>query len=316
MTIPSLAPWKIGFLVLMVLGLVAAVYHLTSERYANAVLAAGAAILGTVMLLTDRSVPEPQPERVREPRAVTRPETSSAARARRQRWLSGGVIAGFVATIVMSVMLVIAYLITGSLGSETGSQLDRWFWGLAHNRLTDGIYDVPIAAFSVNLLAGLGWAIVYARFAEARLSGPGWRRGMVFSLIPWLLSLVVFFPLVGAGFFGANLNAGPLPAIGNLILHLVYGTVLGAMFAIPDVSTASSATDRRSAHLENTGVAIGLVAGLTSGIVIGAIISAIIGASVNDALNITLAGGGFGTVAGALIGPFMGLDWGARHEAS
>lgn len=316
MTLPRLTVWNVVFLVVMALGFAAAAYHVASERYANGIIAAGAALLGLVVLLTDTSSPAPAPQRSPEPRGRPSLGPGGAAEAERELWLSGGIIAGFAATIVMSMALVLAYLITGSIGSETGGRIDRWFWGLANNRLTDGIYDVPLAAFSINLLAGLGWALVYTRFAESRLRGPGWWRGMVFSLLPWVLSLVVFFPLIGAGFLGMDLNAGPLPAIGNLILHLVYGATLGTVFAVPDVSRASTAAGARTAKAENDGAAIGLVAGLTGGLAIGAVLAAVFATDVNAGLNITLAAGGFGTVAGALIGPFLGLDWGARHEPS
>jgi hypothetical protein len=307
--------WNVVFLGIMVLGLAAAVYHVVSERYANGAIAAGAALLGLVVLLTEKA-PAPGARPVPEGRRRSMPSLGpgGAGETERELWLSGGIIAGFAATIVMSMALVIAYVITGAIGSETGGRVDRWFWGLANNRLTDGIYDVPLAAFSINLLAGLGWALVYARFAESRLRGPGWWRGMAFSLAPWALSLVVFFPLVGAGFLGMGLNAGPLPAIGNLLLHLIYGASLGGIFAVPDVSSSSTRAGAQAARAENNGAAIGLVAGLSGGLAVGAILAAIFATDVNSGLNITLAAGGFGTVAGALIGPFLGLDWGSRHE--
>lgn len=320
MTMPRMTAWNVVFLVFMALGLAAAAYHFASERYANGIIAAGAALLGLVVLLSDKAVsnaaPAPEPELDDQRRSMPSLGPGGVAEAERELWLSGGIIAGFAATIVMSMALVISYLITGSLGSETGNQVDRWFWGLANNRLTDGIYDVPLAAFSINLLAGLGWALVYTRFAESRLRGPGWWRGMVFSLLPWALSLIVFFPLIGAGFLGLGLNAGPLPAIGNLILHLIFGATLGAVFAVPDVSVAGTSAGARTAKAENVGTAIGLVAGLTGGLAVGAVLAAIFATDGNSGLNITLAAGGFGTVAGALIGPFLGLDWGSRHETS
>ena len=76
---------------------------------------------------------------------------------------------------------------------------------------------------------------------------------MLFSIIPWFLSLVVFFPIVGAGFFGADLDAGPLPAIGNLILHLIYGAVLGSMYTVPDRSLADSERTTDEWHDDRVG---------------------------------------------------------------
>jgi len=230
----------------------------------------------------------------------------------RDRWLNGSILAGFVATIVMSLLLVIAYAMTGFIGDENGSQLSRWFWNLSNNELTEGIWDIPIAAFSINLLAGLAWALVYGGIAERRLSGPGWLRGMLFSLAPWLLSLVVFFPAIGGGFLGSELGAGPLPALGNLVLHLIYGAILGGVFAIPEIS--ANRLDTRTARSQNDGTAVGLVAGLTAGLVIGAIVAAIVASDVTDGLNITLTGGGIGILLGGLLGSFAGVDAGTRRE--
>ena len=50
-----LTTWDLGFLILMMLGIAAAVYHATHGRYANALMAIGAVILGTIVLLTDQT---------------------------------------------------------------------------------------------------------------------------------------------------------------------------------------------------------------------------------------------------------------------
>ncbi|HYI14944.1 MAG TPA: hypothetical protein VEX37_06115, partial [Thermomicrobiales bacterium] len=130
--------------------------------------------------------------------------------------------------------------------------------------------------------------------------------------VPWLLSLVVFFPAVGGGLFGSDLGAGPLPAIGNLVLHLIFGAILGAVFAIPEVST--DALDSRAARSQNDGTAIGLVVGLTVGLVVGATVAALAASDVNDGVNITLACGGVGILVGGLVGSFAGVDFGTRRE--
>ncbi len=123
---------------------------------------------------------------------------------------------------------------------------------------------------------------------------------------------VVFFPAVGGGFFGIDLDAGPLPALGNLLLHLIYGAILGTVFAIPEVS--SDAIDTRAARSQNDGTAIGLVVGLTVGLVLGATAAAIAASDVTDGINITLSGGGIGILIGGLVGSFAGVDFGTRRE--
>lgn len=70
----------------------------------------------------------------------------------------------------------------------------------------------------------------------------------MFSLIPWAFSLVVFLPLVGGGFLGLGLGAGPLPILGNLLLHAVYGVTLGSVLGLEDVApdVSSSRADGAS----------------------------------------------------------------------
>ena len=314
MTRSRLAGWNLVFLAIMLIGYAAAIYHATSDRWGNAIIAAAASTIGTIVVLLwqQQEVAEARAPR-RGPRQVMHDVMSrEQVEPERNRWLSGSIVAGFVATIVMSLLLVMAYAITGYIGAEDGSQLSQWFWHLSHNELTEGTLDIPIAAFSVNLLAGLAWALVYGGVVERRMAGPGWLRGMLFALVPWLLSLVVFFPAVGGGFFGMDLDAGPLPAIGNLFLHLIFGAILGAVFAIPEVST--DAIDTRAARTQNDGTAIGLVVGLTVGLVIGATVAALAASDITDGINMTLGGGGIGVLIGGLVGSFAGVDFGTRRE--
>jgi hypothetical protein len=55
-------------------------------------------------------------------------------------------------------------------------------------------------------------------------------RGAAYAMAPLLVSLFVLLPLVGAGPAGADLDSGPVPAIGETIRHLVYGLILGTVY--------------------------------------------------------------------------------------
>jgi predicted ribosomally synthesized peptide with SipW-like signal peptide len=314
MTRSRFTGWNLAFLAIMLIGYAAAIDHASSDRWGNAIMAAAASTVGTIVILLWQ---QPEAEEAREPRrspraAVHDMMSRERGEPERRHWLSGSIVAGFAATIVMSLLLLIAYAFTGFLGAEDGSQVSQWFYNLRNNDLAEGALDIPIAAFSINLLAGLAWALVYGGIVERRMSGPGWLRGMLFSLVPWLLSLVAFFPAVGGGLFGMDLDAGPLPAIGNLVLHLIFGAILGAVYAIPEVS--SDALDTRAARSQKDGTAIGLVVGLTVGLVAGATIAAFTASDVTDGVNITLAGGGIGVLVGGLVGSFAGVGLGTRHE--
>jgi hypothetical protein len=308
--------WTITFYILMGVGLVAATYHFASGRYANGAIAVSAVIVG--LLIQREIVALPQ---VAAPSRASRSESGPVGRwegspANRTNWLSNSVIAGFPATVVMTMVFIGGYLFSGAFAQESGNLIGRWFWGLTHNTLTDSAYDIPIGAYSLNLLAGLVWAGVYGYLVEPRLSGPGWRKGMLFSIIPWILSLVVFFPIVGAGFFGADLGAGPLPAIGNLISHLVFGAVLGSIYAVPDESAVDAAASGGwETQAQNRGMVIGLAGGLVIGMIVGSALGLVVLPEGVSEIEMLLAGAAVGTMIGAIAGPLFGLSAGSRDQA-
>jgi hypothetical protein len=144
------------------------------------------------------------------------------------------------------------------------------------------------------------------------LRGPSWWRGTIFALIPWLLSLIVFLPLMGGGLLGMDIGAGPLPIIGNLILHLIYGAVLGVTYAeAAEDWLDDTDVDRGNAAAAERGAAVGLIAGLVPGMVIGwEIAPAFDGLASRPASAIGVAF--IGAALGLAIGSFVGM--GRPHE--
>jgi hypothetical protein len=156
---------------------------------------------------------------------------------------------------------------------------------------------------------GLGVGLVF----ETRLTGPGWQRGVLFALIPWLFSLVVFLPLVGGGLLGLSLGAGPLPMLGNLILHVVYGAALGAIYGAVDSMEERSVTpdseDVLSASRSMIGAARGILVGLVVGIGVGLLTALVPQLTGSHALGMNplalglamaLIGASFGALVGSL----------------
>ncbi len=229
------------------------------------------------------------------------------AEARREDWLQDGVLSGFIATFAMTVVLAIAYGLTRAVGDENGGRVARWFWALGHNPVTERTTDGAVLAISLNLLMGLVLALVYARLVEPILGGPGWRKGVLFSLIPWILSIVAFLPLMGGGFLGTEIGAGPLPILGNLILHLIYGAILGAVYAEAiESGLGDDPVDRANAAAAERGAALGIGVGLVVGIVAGWLLGPQLeGAGGRTA--VTLAGALIGGASGLAAGSFLGM---------
>lgn len=128
-----------------------------------------------------------------------------------------GVWAGFVATVVLSILMIIKHamgvmpeldpinMITKMLGAST-----------------------PIVGWIMHFIIGsIMWGIAFA-LTSRLFPGPFWVKGMLFAVVPWLIMMVAMMPLAGAGFFGMQLGmAAPLM---TLMLHLVFGAVLGAVY--------------------------------------------------------------------------------------
>lgn len=297
------------YLILIAIGAAVALYYIIDGHAMNGVLVLGGILIGTFVLFSAREDSQPIDRR-----------RDSVARGRaagdERPWLRAGVIAGFAATIVMTIVLVLGYVMADAFATEGGSTFADWLYGLTHNQLTDNTFELPLAAYSTNLLAGVIWALIYAALFERRLNGPGWWRGVQFSLLPWILSLVVFFPVMGVGFFGSELGAGPLPVIGNLILHLAYGAALGLVYAFAVTPDTGRARDRLAGGWIDQGLAIGLAAGLMFGLIFGALAGLFIDDSTYSSTEVILAGAISGVFGGAIIGPLVGLELGSSAGAT
>ena len=77
---------------------------------------------------------------------------------------------------------------------------------------------------------------VYAAFLIDRLPFDGWKRGMIYSLIPWALMNFIAMPMIGMEVFADGIIA----FLGSVIPHLAYGGVIGAIY------TGEASTDSAS----------------------------------------------------------------------
>jgi hypothetical protein len=229
-------------------------------------------------------------------------------------WLARAVLAGFVATVLMSLVLAVAIGTAGLLGSASPQApiVLHWIWGLAHNAVTQQAKTAVPVVVLVHFVCGVAWAIVYARLVAPSLRGPGWRRGLAFAPVPGILSLVVFLPAVGGGILGLGLGAGPLPLLGNLLLHLIYGATLGHLYG--DRSHRLLVARGEAATLEDAKILARTERAIAAGIVVGFVaggLSGWVGGNVvvpdTSALVALLVWALVGSAVGALGGSIVGL---------
>jgi hypothetical protein len=185
-------------------------------------------------------------------------------------------LAGFVASVAMVMAFAAAFVAAVVLGGLPVPLLATWFRGLTSNALIDVAQPNLYAATAIFFVGGVIWALLYGLVFEPRLSGPAWKRGVKFAMVPWLFSLIVFLPVIGGGFLGLGLGAGPLPVVGNLILHVVYGAVLGTVWGsaesfLDEPMLTRPGEDLQASRISELGAARGLGIGLALGIIVGVI---------------------------------------------
>ena len=234
--------------------------------------------------------------------------TSRTSGGWRSDWIRSSIIAGFIATFAMTATLTGGWLFANVVGDPDGGQLARWIHNLSENRIVDRVGDAFVIGLALNLLVGMAWALLYARFVEPRLAASGIVSGMLFAMIPFVLSVSVLFPMMNAGFLGSELGAGPLPFLGNLALHLLYGAVLGFVFAIEgERGIANRANERRANATAELGAAYGVVIGSIVGAIGGWLVAPTM-ENLADRPVIGLAGVLVGAAIGTLIGSFLGMQ--------
>ena len=130
--------------------------------------------------------------------------------------LPRAILAGLVATAVMTIMTMMAALM--------GVKMDI-------PAMLSGFMQMPIfVGWIAHFMIGTTLGVIYAVFFASRLPGSPWVRGAVYGLFPFLLAQVAVMPMMGMGLFTANAPNQMMLVMGSLIGHLVYGAVLGGVY--------------------------------------------------------------------------------------
>ncbi|MEO8249804.1 MAG: DUF6789 family protein [Burkholderiales bacterium] len=130
-----------------------------------------------------------------------------------------GMAAGLIATVVLSILMIvktmmgfmpaldIPSMIAGMMGMS-GNTLVGWF---IHFMIGIVLYGVAIAVLDSRLPGNSSVA-----------------HGITIGVIGWLGMMLTLMPMAGAGLFG--MSFGPMAPAMTLVLHLIFGAVLGWYF--------------------------------------------------------------------------------------
>ncbi len=130
-----------------------------------------------------------------------------------------GMIAGLVATLVLTALTVL----NSTMNLMPQIHLIGWLTSL-------GTLSRPAAWMDHFIIGVVVWGLLFAVYDGLATRPSPWLKGIIFGVFAWLIMMVTFLPLAGAGFFGAKIDI--TAKVGLLILHLIYGVVLGATYGL------------------------------------------------------------------------------------
>ena len=133
-----------------------------------------------------------------------------------------GMLAGFLATIALSVLMVLK----AAMGMMPAMNAIKMLTAMSHQIL--GTPASPLVGWVIHLLIGtVLWGFLFSLIHD-HLPGGDVAKGLVFGTAAWLLMMILVMPMAGAGLFGLHIGLGA--PIATLVLHWVYGAVLGLAY--------------------------------------------------------------------------------------
>jgi hypothetical protein len=74
---------------------------------------------------------------------------------------------------------------------------------------------------------------IYDYTLYERLPGSPAMKGTMWGVALWLMAQIVVMPMMGGGLFSSNMG-GLMAAMGSLVGHVLYGSVLGIIASVPE----------------------------------------------------------------------------------
>jgi len=140
------------------------------------------------------------------------------------KWIKG-MLAGLVATVVLSVLMV--------MKGKMGLMPDVNVIAMLAGKMGGSIAMGWAAHFMIGVI---GYGLVYALIFSELPFGNHTTRGIAMGITGWLVMMVAVMPMMGAGLFGLSMPSGMMVPLATLMLHIVFGAVLGYVFGIAEHS--------------------------------------------------------------------------------
>ena len=146
--------------------------------------------------------------------------------------VSRALLAGFVATLVMTMMMYAAPLM-GMPKMDIAAMLGSLLNGGQMPAPMSGPWLMGMVLHFVN--GTVIFPLIYAYLLYGILPGSKWVKGMLWGVILWLIAQVMVMPMMGMGLFSSKTPQPAMAVMGSLMGHLLYGAILGALAGVQAV---------------------------------------------------------------------------------
>lgn len=130
--------------------------------------------------------------------------------------LAKGMISGLIATVVLSALMM--------MKGKMGLMPDVNVIAMLASKMGGSTMMGWIAHFMIGIAGyGIGYAVIFSKLSF----GNDITRGALLGLAGWMMMMIAIMPMMGAGLFGLNLVSGMMAPVATMMLHLIFGVVLG-----------------------------------------------------------------------------------------
>jgi hypothetical protein len=138
-------------------------------------------------------------------------------------------IAGVVATIILSLMM----LIKGKAGVMPGLDIISMVAGMMGGALFFG--------WVMHFMSGVGYGVVFHLTYDKLPTNSLIIKGVILGVVGWLVMMLMLMPMAGAGLFGMKI--GFMAPIMTRVLHAIFGAVLRFVYnKLPQVNKYKNLT--------------------------------------------------------------------------
>ncbi len=98
----------------------------------------------------------------------------------------------------------------------------------------------PLLGWVMHFIMGIVLAFIYVYFFRDEISFPYAMRGLIYSVLPWAITLIMLFPMMGLETGLSGKQSPGIFILSTMIAYLAYGFVMGAIarpHAIRNVTT-------------------------------------------------------------------------------